>query len=468
MSQKQAGNSPMHRVRGMLKNTAGIASFTALCVAAVCYISAICSYDVAVRVNVNGAPVGLVESQDDIAGIKTELLSAIDEATDGQYILAMDVTYDFIHTHDTDRLSGDEYAEILWSYVADDFCRAHMLYIDGRQAAANTDGEGLESLIDGIEAQMFKSGNSNFEEVRIANEVLVKEQLCLKSMVKSLDEINELINPLAKSEALEQATEPSEEFDSIVRISAISAAAPALASDDVDLDVDYGLTRGAMFRDFVLDYNFVNTVTVNETIYFETQYIDDYDNFIGNEKIACHGANGEKTVTYEIFYGAAGNIVERRSLNESIITPAVDKIVMVGVAEIPDAVPTGTFIWPCETPKGVSSYYGWRDLYGRPDFHLGIDIPDERGSAIWAADGGTVTWTGTTPSYGKSVRIAHSNGYSTLYAHLDDILVEEGDAVYKKQNIGTMGKTGVAYGTHLHFEVRINDVTVDPMNYLPK
>ncbi len=467
MSQKQADNSPIRRVRGILKNAAGIVSFTALCVAAVCYITAICSYDVAVRVNVNGAPVGLVESQDDIAGIKTELLSAIAEATDGQYIPAMDVSYDFIHTHDTHRLSGDEYAEILWSYVADDFCRAYMLYIDGRQAAANTDGEGLEALIEGIEAQMFKSGNSNFEEVRIANEVLVKEQLCLKSMVKSLDEINELINPLAESDAV-QINEESEQSGSIVRISAISAAAPALASEEVDLDVDYGLTRGAMFRDFVLDYNFVNTVTVNETIYFETQYIDDYDNFIGNEKIACHGKNGEKTVTYEIFYDAAGNIVERRSVNESIITPVVDKIVMVGAAEIPDAVPTGTFIWPCEAPKGVSSYYGWRDLYGRPDFHLGIDIPDERGSAVWAADGGTVTWTGTTSSYGKSVRIAHSNGYSTLYAHLDDILVEEGDTVYKKQNIGTMGKTGVAYGVHLHFEVRINDITVDPMKYLPK
>ncbi|MBQ8551199.1 MAG: peptidoglycan DD-metalloendopeptidase family protein [Clostridia bacterium] len=472
MSQKQADNKPISHIGGAVKKFAGVLVSAALCAAVAIYITMVCSYDIAVRVNINGAPVGYVESQDDIAGVKTQLLAIVEEATEGQYIPKLDVSYDFVHTNDADYLTASEYGELLWSQIEDDFCMAYMLYVDDHQTAACMDGEALHELISDIEAELLASGGASFEEVRVTNELRIENQLCLKAMVRSIEEINSLINPLAEVEAAaEPDADEASDVDSIMRISAFTAAAPGSADSAayIDPNVDYGLNREReQAYDPVLDYNFVNTVTVNEVISFKTQYIDDFDNFIGNEKVTCEGVDGEKTVTYEIIYDADGSIVARNAISESIITPAVDKIVMVGAVEIPDAVPTGTFIWPCEAPKGVSSYYGWRDLYGKRDFHLGIDIPDDLGSSIWASDGGTVTWAGTTPSYGKSVRIAHANGYSTLYAHLNEILVEVGDEVYQKQTIGTMGKTGVAYGVHLHFEVRINDVTVNPMKYLPK
>ncbi len=467
MSQKQADTRSKFFGINIFKKSALVLSCAVLCAAVAIYITAVCSYDAVVRVNVNGAPVGLIKSHEDIAGVRAELIRSVKEASEGRYNPDMDISYDFVLTKDTDYLDADEYARILWSYVADDFCEAYMLYMDDRQVAANEDGEALLSLVDRIEDQLYASRGASFENVRISNDLRVEKQLCLKSMLKTVDGIDALINPLYKVE--EASTDVMRKIgdDSLLRISAISAASPANA-DIANLDVDYGLIRGDHTDDFTIDYNFTNTVTVNEIIYFDTLYIDDSDNFIGNEKITCQGKNGEKTVTYEILYDTKGNIVARNIISESIITPATDKIVMVGTAEIPDAIPTGAFIWPCEAPKGVSSYYGWRDLYGKPDFHLGIDIPDELGSAVWASDGGTVTWVGTTPSYGKSVRIAHANGYSTLYAHLNEVFVNVGDSVYKKQTIATMGKTGVAYGIHLHFEVRINDVTVDPMNYLPE
>ncbi len=467
MSQKQADTRSKFFGINIFKKSAQILFCIILCVAVAIYITAVCSYDAAVRVSIDGVPVGLVESQEDIAGVKAGFIRSVKEVSEGRYNPEIDVTYDFVLTKDAHYLDADEYADILWARVADDFCDAYMLYMDGRQVAANEDGEALRSLIERIEDQIYASRGSSFESVRISNDLCVEKQVCLKSMLKSVDDIDALINPFYEAEDASAAVMQKFGDDSVLRISAISAASPANA-DSANLDVDYGLIRGEHTEDFTVDYNFVNTVTVNEIIYFNTLYIDDADNFIGNEKIVCDGQDGEKAVTYEIIYDTEGNIVERKSVAESIITPATDKIVMVGTAEIPDAVPTGTFIWPCEAPKGVSSGYGWRDLYGKPDFHLGIDIPDELGSAIWASDGGTVIWVDTTPSYGKSVKIAHTNGYSTLYAHLNEVLVKVGDPIYKKQTIGTMGKTGIAYGTHLHFEVRINDVTVDPMNYLPE
>ena len=120
---------------------------------------------------------------------------------------------------------------------------------------------------------------------------------------------------------------------------------------------------------------------------------------------------------------------------------------------------------------GCAGYFlafRWRDLYGKPDFHLGIDIPDELGSPIWAADGGEVIWVGDTPSYGISVRIQHTDGIMTVYAHLDTTSVKVGDKVYRGQTVGTMGRTGVATGNHLHFEVRVNNQTTDPIKYLPE
>ena len=71
-------------------------------------------------------------------------------------------------------------------------------------------------------------------------------------------------------------------------------------------------------------------------------------------------------------------------------------------------------------------------------------------------------------SYGNFVKIQHSDGYSTLYAHLGKVLVRIGEVVKKGQDIGTMGNTGNSYGAHLHFEVRLNNERIDPTEYLEK
>ena len=71
-------------------------------------------------------------------------------------------------------------------------------------------------------------------------------------------------------------------------------------------------------------------------------------------------------------------------------------------------------------------------------------------------------------SYGNCLRIEHGNGYSTLYAHLDKVYVNLGDFVTEGQEIGFMGNTGNSYGAHLHFEVRKDNIRIDPTEYLDK
>lgn len=128
----------------------------------------------------------------------------------------------------------------------------------------------------------------------------------------------------------------------------------------------------------------------------------------------------------------------------------------------------GTGGWPLETGVNyyVSSEYGWRNLYGVQDFHLGIDLACANGTKVYAYNAGTVLKSEYHYSYGNYVLVDHGGGISTLYAHLSENVVWAGDYVEAGQLLGYVGLTGNTFGYHLHFETRENGSTVNPRNYL--
>lgn len=99
-------------------------------------------------------------------------------------------------------------------------------------------------------------------------------------------------------------------------------------------------------------------------------------------------------------------------------------------------------------------------------FHHGLDIDAPKGSPIKAAGGGRVIRCGVEPRYGNLVVIDHGNGYRTVYAHLSERLVEEGDTVQRGDLIGKVGDTGRTTGPHLHYEVHVNGLPVNPVRFL--
>jgi murein DD-endopeptidase MepM/ murein hydrolase activator NlpD len=136
------------------------------------------------------------------------------------------------------------------------------------------------------------------------------------------------------------------------------------------------------------------------------------------------------------------------------------------------------FIWPA-TKGTISQWFGPSDYaaepagFGAPHFHAGIDVANDTGTPILAADDGLVVAAedsvlgGHLIGYGRHVIIAHHNGLMTLYGHLEGYLVKVGDTVTQGQVIGLMGSTGNSSGPHVHFEVRVNNTPVDPKPYLP-
>ncbi|MDO4753603.1 MAG: M23 family metallopeptidase [Bacillota bacterium] len=117
------------------------------------------------------------------------------------------------------------------------------------------------------------------------------------------------------------------------------------------------------------------------------------------------------------------------------------------------------------TYGSISSGFGYRSdpASGAWVMHNGVDIINSPGTEIYAAASGYVLYAGFQPSYGYVITIDHGYGYKTVYAHLSEILVEEGTYTKKGELVGLMGSTGYSTGTHLHFEIRYDDVPFDPL-----
>ncbi len=98
--------------------------------------------------------------------------------------------------------------------------------------------------------------------------------------------------------------------------------------------------------------------------------------------------------------------------------------------------------------------------------HTGIDIGADSGSDILAAADGTVTFSGYADGYGNYLIIDHGNGVQTAYGHCSKLIAKKGDAVKRGDKIACVGNTGNSTGPHLHFEIKINDEFVDPLDYV--
>jgi len=127
----------------------------------------------------------------------------------------------------------------------------------------------------------------------------------------------------------------------------------------------------------------------------------------------------------------------------------------------PSAAPAsrGKLNWPTIGYR-ITQYYSWR--------HQAVDIANKIGTPLYAADDGVVEIAGWGTGYGNTILINHGNGMKTRYGHLSQFFVKAGDEVVKGETIGLMGSTGWSTGPHVHFEVIINGVKYNPLNYLAR
>ena len=116
----------------------------------------------------------------------------------------------------------------------------------------------------------------------------------------------------------------------------------------------------------------------------------------------------------------------------------------------------------------TTSKFGYRisPFTGRREFHKGFDIATKKGSPILATADGVVTFAGRKGLFGNTIMISHGHGMVTRYAHCDKFLKKRGEKVKRWEQIATVGNTGRSTGPHVHYQVELNGVPVNPEKYM--
>lgn len=213
--------------------------------------------------------------------------------------------------------------------------------------------------------------------------------------------------------------------------------------------------------------------TTNETreltTNFEVEYKDDANLDVGTEKIVQDGKPGKKSQTLRVTR-RNGIVTKEDVMSEQVIAEPVKEVVSKGTRKQTyssysgsAAAASGSWAYPIGGGY-ISSQYG-ENRGGKP--HLALDIAASTGTPVYASNNGTIIQAADLgDGYGNCIRIAHSNGVQTIYGHLSSMNVSVGQAVQKGQRIGGVGSTGWSTGSHLHYEVHVNGVPVNPAPYM--
>ncbi len=184
------------------------------------------------------------------------------------------------------------------------------------------------------------------------------------------------------------------------------------------------------------------------------EYIEDNNMYIGESRVVEEGCEGTQRITVlRTFYN--GEQVKEGVIENEIVEEPVARVIAVGTKAKPEyIIPVEDYVY--------TSDFGPR--WGTT--HEGIDLAVSEGTDVLASADGIVTRSEWYSGYGICVDIEHYNGTVTRYAHLCQSNVEVGDELFQGQVLGLSGNTGNSTGPHLHFEIRIDNEPVNPLEYV--
>ena len=412
----------------------------------------------------NGKILGYVKNQEDVIGVLDIAGSKMSEDETGdsevEFTANQNVTFNLVDARGKSIDDADT-AINKFVYMTDIETEAFGIY-DGDVLVAVVKSEKDAEFLLNQALAVLSEPDKGMEVVSAdyTNELSIRPVNVLLTSVQSNEEALEKMTKGGETEIYHIA-ESSENLGSIARV---FAADPINIYDEENKNVVTEIEQG----DTVCIHNITDPVSVKmvetgrmkETIEFETIKKKSDDYYEGDTHIEQEGVDGK-----QIFEGSitkvGGEVTERDEDHIEVIREKKDKIILVGTAERPKTAPTGTYVMPIHNYV-LTSNFGFR--WGR--LHAGIDMGAPTGEPIYATDGGTVVKAEYYSGYGNVVFVQHEDGRQTRYAHCSQLLVNYGDKVYQGQLIALVGNTGHSFGSHLHFEVRLNDNPVDPRPFL--
>jgi murein DD-endopeptidase MepM/ murein hydrolase activator NlpD len=412
----------------------------------------------ALAVSLGGEQIGIVRTEEEALSIMEAIKRDLSDTYSVECVLDKELSFELTHAKDNELTNNEELREKIESKI-DFLVAGYTITIDGKKVGTVKSEYDAKFIIDSIKEPYINNVEGDLKEVKILEHIEINREEVPITTLSTPTELVELIK-VGTDEIKTHVVEVGESFWTIAMmydttVDDLIEANPDKKPEKLQIGDEVKL---------VVPTSMLTVVTVEKVEYtkdtdFETIVENDSSMYKNQQKIKVEGEKGESfVVANQVKHN--GRLVEEEILEEKVIKKPVNELVVKGTKEIPKTMATGVFMMP--TRGRFTSGYGTR--WGR--MHRGIDIAASVGTPIYAADGGTVTYSGWQGTYGYMVEIDHGNGYKTRYAHCSKLLVSKGTKVYKGQHIANVGNTGRSTGPHLHLEVLKNGVHVNPSKYV--
>ena len=412
------------------------------------------------NVQVNGESVGYVASEQIFENAREDVQSRINTAKtmlqeagasvpDTQWEVSP--TYSLAISGDT--MTESEIANAILQTASDEIVDGTAVYIDGSLRFVTTEGDHLRTYLESVKAP-FENDMDSSIHTDFVHDIRLLDGVYLQESIMSYSDVITALNEGAGIHtytAVDGDTVQSVVDTTGVTFDSLAQMNPDLLTLDQEIPAGTELLTGASSAE-LLQVKVVQRETETVAIPFSTEKSesDEYD--FGKTVVLQEGVDGLEDVTYEITM-IDGQVTDRQAVSYNVLQEPVSQITVTGTKLKNGMVAklgSGSFVWPVPGYKYVSRWMG--------NGHRGADICAAYGTPIYASDSGTVIAAGWHYSYGNYVEIDHGNGYKTLYAHMSRILVSQGQAVSKMDQIGEVGSTGNSTGNHCHFEMYYNNV----------
>ncbi len=438
-------------------------------VLSVVFLIAIVQYgtglEYAISVVCNGEELGIIASEDEFEQAEAEVRQRI--STVGEEEADVDFTPVYtlkIVSEEDQYITSHSLADKLIAGSQESLTEAYGIYVDGEFIGAVTDKAPIEKAMDRALADYATQLSDLVDEVYYNKEIEYREGLYLtESVAKTSDMLQKMLA----------------EEETVSRYVIVSGDTPQLVADKFEMTLeelealnphmDRNFYEGGMLKVATVSRYIPIAYTKNLTIMSYIDYasveVETSALNLGARKMLSKGVLGEKTSEVVITY--VDGIENGREVISSAITkePVPEQIGIGTYSPKPESAATvfngnGKFGWPMNGGYISDGYISDRN-------HKGIDIAAPYGTEIYASEAGTVVAAGwNSGGYGYYVIIDHGDGYRTLYGHCSVVIAYEGQQVEKGQLIAKVGSTGNSTGNHLHYEVRLNNICVNPGNFL--
>ena len=423
--------------------------------------------DTVIEVSIDGVKVAEVSSPKTVELALDRVNSRITSITGEVFSFPHTLSFKSVTTDAPSTLDTNEMCDVLYSYTDHLITEAYGLYVDSELIAVLNSRADIVSVFEAIRNEHMELTG---EEEDINNRIEVKYQEYARDDVIDREALLEKF-----STGKEETATLKEETPATTALLSSGAISTTLTIDAEASAIEEKIAEAignaesekedAIELDFAVYYE----KTVREAVPFTTKYVKDDFYYEGQEFVQKSGRDGLANNTYKVKY-VNGVEDSRELISQSFIRLPRECVIKIGTRRLPEMMTeeenSGRYMINPVPEAYVSDHFGYRVLKGRGDYHEGLDLAAMDGTSIFAAASGEVIYSGYNSSYGYVVKILHSDGRISLYAHCSKLLVSVGDEVKQGDEIARVGSTGYSYGSHCHFEVIEDGVKVDPEDFI--